>query len=95
MKTFAQVAIALSILGMLVGFIWAMAGDHVGDVMTGSALVGSGFSSILLSCVVVALADIRENTKLHVSSPQFGWVNDSVPVGVAALGPDPREQGVA
>jgi len=57
MKGLAIFVLVLAVLGVLIGFL--MFTGNRADQADGMALIGSGFMSILLSCVVIALADIR------------------------------------
>jgi hypothetical protein len=58
MKGFAIFVLVLAVLGVLIGFL--MLTGNRADQADGMALIGSGFMSILLSCAVIALADIRK-----------------------------------
>jgi hypothetical protein len=58
MKVFAICMVVLACLGVLIGLLMLTGGPTVQS--GGMVLVGAGFMSILLSCAVIALADIRK-----------------------------------
>lgn len=57
MKGFAIFFLTLSVLTIVAGFLTMSDGGV--EIAAGAAMVGSGFTGILLSCAVIALADIR------------------------------------
>jgi hypothetical protein len=65
MKGFAIFTIVLSVIGMLIGIINIADSNqyHMTEMFVGVALLPSGFLGILLSCAVIALADIRDLSK--------------------------------
>ncbi len=58
MRGFAIFTLVLAAIGSFIGLVMMITGNRV-DGMVGSAMLGGGFTGILLSCVVIALADIQ------------------------------------
>jgi hypothetical protein len=59
MKGFAIFILVLCVIGALIGFMMMTIGNNL-EATQGAGLLGSGITGILLSCVVIALADIRK-----------------------------------
>lgn len=65
MKTFAIVVLVLCAIGMIPGALLLGIGTSY-SMIVGAILIGPGLLSILLCCVVIALADIRSSLKARV-----------------------------
>jgi len=96
MKNFAIFTIVLTALGMLIGFIMLVSGNGA-EQAVGAALLESGFTGVLLSCAVIALADIRDaiTSQVHGEKSMMtetgklrwtanGWVPETAPPSVPA-----------
>ncbi len=62
MKGFAISVLVLCAIASLVGLVMAILGNAMEEVR-GATYLGSGVTGILLCCVVIVLADIREALK--------------------------------
>jgi hypothetical protein len=57
-KVFAKIILVLSAIGSLLGFAEMLTGNS-GEALQGTLLLGGGLTAILLSCLVIAVDDIR------------------------------------
>lgn len=73
MKNFAIITLVLAVIGSIIGTLMMVAGNG-GEQVIGSALLGGGFTGILLSCAIIALADIRAEMK--VIRNEMAWTRD-------------------
>lgn len=61
MKGFAIFTLILSIIASLFGGLGVfLSGNNASDFAMAAALLGAGFPGILLSCLVIAVVDIRD-----------------------------------
>lgn len=59
MRVFAVIIMVFSVIGSLIGLLMATTGNSQ-ESLLGVVLLGSGVTSILLCCAVIALADIKK-----------------------------------
>jgi hypothetical protein len=69
MRGFAGFILVISILGCLLGLFALFGGG-------GAAMLGSGFTGILLSCVILVLVDIRTAVRSLAPKPEDGLMDN-------------------
>jgi hypothetical protein len=65
MKGFAIFILVLCVISALLGLAMSLLGNGAEEVQ-GATYLGSGITGILLSCVVIALTDIRTSLQKKV-----------------------------